>query len=210
MLKVYIVDEMSVIRHGLASVLKTYAGYEIVGEAPNIEVGLSEIEELQPDIVVIDIYREGGGGVEAINQLQRKLPKVKVLVLTDSSDKESFFSSIKAGAKAYLLKASELAEIVDSIRLVSSGGAVVYGYGAAKMFDFTDQKNTSDDPLSPREKEVLRFVAKGQSNREIGMKCFISETTVKAHLRRISEKLDVKNRAEAVAIALDRGLLKDD
>ena len=207
--KVFIIDEMSVIRHGLASVLKTYAGYDVVGGAPSIEASLPMIGELKPDIIVIDINREGGGGVEAINELRRRLPSAKVLVLTDSTDKESFFSSIGAGAKAYLLKASEITEIVDSIRLVATGGAVVYGSGAAKLFDFTNDKNNAG-PLSPREREVLRFVAKGESNREIGLKCFISETTVKAHLRRISEKLDVKNRAQAVAIAMDKGLLKED
>jgi len=209
MARIFIIDEITVIRHGLATALKTYAGYDVVGEATDVEAALNDIEESHPDIIIIDVYRTGAGGVESINRLQKKLPATKILVLTDSEKKESFFSSIRAGAKGYLHKAQELNEIVDSIRLVAAGDAVVYGAGTANMFDFSDQKN-DDDPLSEREKEVLRLVAQGQSNREIGKACFISETTVKAHLRRISEKLDVNNRAEAVAVALDKGLIANE
>jgi DNA-binding NarL/FixJ family response regulator len=209
MAKIFIVDELSVIRRGLASVLEAYAGYKVVGEASNIKEALPKIGEIKPDLIIIDVYRPGGGGTDAIALLQKKMPAAKVLVLTDSNDKESFISSIKAGAKAYLLKASELNEIIDSIRLVATGGAVVYSSKAAKMFDVPGEKAGIEDSLSAREKEVLRLVAKGQSNREIAAHCYISETTVKAHLRRISEKLDVKNRAQAVAIAIDKGLLEE-
>jgi len=208
MAKIFIVDELSVIRRGLASVLEAYAGYKVVGEASNIKEALPKIGEIKPDLIIIDVYRPGGGGTDAIALLQKKVPTAKVLILTDSNDKESFISSIKAGAKAYLLKASELNEIIDSIRLVATGGAVVYSSKAAKMFDMPGERAV-EDSLSAREKEVLRLVAKGQSNREIAAHCYISETTVKAHLRRISEKLDVKNRAQAVAIAIDKGLLEE-
>ena len=208
MAKIFIVDELSVIRRGLASVLEAYAGYKVVGEAGNIKEALPKIGEIKPDLIIIDVYRPGGGGVDAIALLQKKVPTAKVLILTDTNDKESFISSIKAGAKAYLLKASELNEIIDSIRLVATGGAVVYSSKAAKMFDMPGERAV-EDSLSAREKEVLRLVAKGQSNREIAAHCYISETTVKAHLRRISEKLDVKNRAQAVAIAIDKGLLEE-
>jgi two-component system response regulator DevR len=116
MVKVFIVDELSVVRRGLASVLEAYAGYEVVGEANNIKEALPRIEALKPELIIIDVYRPGCGGVDAISLLHKKLPAAKVLVLTDSNEKESFVSSLKAGANAYLLKTSEMNELIDSIR----------------------------------------------------------------------------------------------
>jgi DNA-binding NarL/FixJ family response regulator len=206
--KVFIVDELSVVRRGLASVLESYAGYKVVGEASNVKEALPRIEALKPELIIIDIYRPGGGGVNAISLLHKKVPAAKVLVLTDAIERESFSSSIKAGAKGYLLKASEMNEIIDSIRLVATGDAVVYSAKAIKLYGASGDRLSIDGTLSDREKQVLRLVAKGQTNREIAAQCYISETTVKAHLRRISEKLNVKNRTQAVATAIDRGMLE--
>lgn len=210
MVKVFMID-YPLFRRGVASLLEGHPEFQVVGEAANTLEALPKMEEIQPDIVVIDVFTPGGEGVEAITLLQQKCPQVKVLILTESEKKDNCSKAIKAGAKGYLLKGLELEELIDSIHLVSSGSAIVYSSRAASLLDVTEElKNKNGfNSLSRREKEVLWFVAQGDSNKEIAVQCYVSETTIKAHLRRIAEKLEVKNRAQAVAKGIERGLLNE-
>ena len=159
----------------------------------------------------MDIRMPSSTGVATTIALQQALPQAKVLILTVSDSDEDLFAAIKAGARGYLLKSTSLIELVDSIRRVAKGEAIVSPTMAGRLLD--EFKDTSREKvrelsdLSPREKDVLQLVSQGSSNKEIATQFFISETTVKAHLRSILEKLHARNRAEAVALAAAKGWL---
>ena len=211
MIKVLVVDDHPVFRHGLISVLEKLPDFQVVGQASNGVEAVAEAREHQPDVVTMDIRMPGGGGVESTAAIRQTLPQVKVLILTVSDKDDDLFAAIKAGAKGYLLKSAELDELVGAIRLVAGDEAIVSPSMAAKLLEEFQQSSgyrsdTELGKLSLREREVLQLVAQGGSNKGIATKLFISETTVKAHLRSILEKLHVKNRAEAVAKATAKGL----
>ena len=213
MIRVLVVDDHPLFRQGLISTLKQYAEFEVVGQAANGVEAVAKASELQPDVVVMDIRMPGGDGVEATTAIQQSLPQVKVLILTVSGEESDLFTAIKAGAKGYLLKTVNLQELINSIKLVANGDAIVSPSMAARLlkeFKQVEQDRAGKDhsELSPREREVLQLISDGASNKEIAAQLFISETTVKAHLRSILEKLHVKNRAQAAALAMAKGLLK--
>ena len=205
MVKVFLVDEHPVMQQSLGSALDKYADFEVVGSANNVQEALSQIDELKPDIVIMDAFK---GGNDNINNVEILLQKnVKVFILTDSNRENDFVKAIGAGVKGYVSKDTEVSQLIDAIRLVAVDGAVVYSSKVSKLFDPTLQKTNQADQLSPREKEILNHVAQGHTNNEIANLCFISAATVKAHIRRIFEKLDVKNRAEAVSIGIEKRLI---
>lgn len=212
MTRVLVVDDHPIFRQGLISVLQQYPEFEVVGQATNGVEAVVKAGELQPDVVVMDIRMPGGDGVEATTVVQQRLPQVKVLIVTVSEKDDDLFAAIKAGAKGYLLKSASLQELINSIRLVARGEAIISPSMAVRLLGEFQQttKDRADkevSELSPREREVLQLVAQGASNKEIATQFFISETTVKAHLRSILEKLHAHNRAEAVALAAAKGWL---
>jgi two-component system NarL family response regulator len=207
-----VVDDHPVFRQGLISVLQQYPEFEVVGQAADGKRAVTVAREVQPDIVVMDVCMQGGNGIAATMALQQTLPQAKVLIVTVSSKDEDLFAAVKAGARGYLLKNVSLRELIDSIRLVAQGEAIVSPAMAGRLLDEFKEADKAHPHrelgrLSQREQEVLKLVAQGASNREIGTRLFISETTVKAHLRTILEKLHAHNRAEAVALAATKGLL---
>jgi len=208
MIKVFLIDKHPVIRQGLATVLEKSAGFQVVGDASNVQDALSQIEELKPDIVIMDAFRGESDNNKDITMILQKFGKVKIFVLTDSNREHDFLKAIRSGARGYLSKTSEVSQLIEAIRLVAADGAVVYSPKLAKLFDSTLQETSRIDQLSQREKEILNLVARGHSNKEIASQCYVSEATVKAHLRRIAEKMNVKNRAEAVATAIEKGLIE--
>ncbi|MDO8473626.1 MAG: response regulator transcription factor, partial [Dehalococcoidia bacterium] len=211
MVKIFLIDHHPVFRRGLASLLGGHTQFQVVGDAANVKEALPLLEELQPDIIIADFFSPNGDGYEGITMLNQKRPQVKVLVLTDSQNETDFLNCVRSGAKGYLMKKLDLPELVDSIRLVASGTAIVYSTATSTLLDGSGMQNrprrNGTNGLSEREKEILSLVASGSSNKEIASKCYVSETTVKAHMRRITEKMNVKNRAQAVAIAMEKGLL---
>lgn len=210
-IKVFIIDRQPILRQGLASVVESDTDFEVVGEAANVEEALLELGNLQPNIVIMDAFKTGSGGIDAINLIREKFPEIKVIILTDSNKDVDFLNAIKAGAKGYLSKSLGPAELTDSARLVAVGGAVVYSSMGARLFGGPRAQRDKNgfNCLSDREREILTLVARGHKNKEIAAITYVSETTVKSHLRRILEKLNVKNRAQAVAIAMEQGLLSN-
>lgn len=208
MIKVFLVDEHPVLRKGVSVILEESAEFRVVGEANSIEEAISQIGELKPDLVIIDAFRGVGDNIGDVAMIQQKYDKAKVFILTASTREQDFLKALGAGVRGYLSKGSEVSELLDAVRLVAADGTVVYSSKVASIFDSTIKQANRSGLLSTREREILGLVSHGLSNREIAVHCYVSEATVKAHLRRIMEKMNVKNRAEAVAIAIERGYIE--
>ena len=210
---VFVVDDHPLFRHGLISVLGEYPEFQVIGDAASSTEAMSRIEELRPDIVIMDVFMPNGDGVKATGLIKQRLPQTEVIILTISENENIFFTAIRAGAKGYLLKGAGVNEIVEAIKRVAAGEATFSPAIAARLLEHfreaTRNKSGKNGlyELSTREKEVLRLTARGSSNKEIAASLYISDTTVKAHMRNILEKLKAKNRAEAVWVAIARGIL---
>jgi DNA-binding NarL/FixJ family response regulator len=210
--KVLVVDDHPIFRKGLISVLKDTTDFQVVGQATNGTEAITKATELQPDVIVMDVRMPDCSGVKATAALLQVVPRAKVLMLTVSDEDDDLFAAMEAGARGYLLKSAELEGLVSAIKVVAGGDVIITPVMAARLMNELRQgeKHRADEEfneLSPREKQVTQLVAQGSSNKEIAASLSISETTVKAHLRAILEKLHVKNRAQAAAKAMARGLL---
>lgn len=215
MISILVVDDHPILRRGLVSLLDEYPEFKVVGQASSADDAISLAERFQPDVVTIEVHVPGVGGIAVTEKMRQLLPDCKILVLTASEMDEDLFASIKAGALGYVLKDVGLEEIIDAIRTVAKGETVISPSIATKLLDeyrrVSNQEFGSEDcDLSPRELEVLKLVSVGASNKQIASQLFITEATVKAHLRRILQKLHANNRTEATAIAHARGLISQD
>ncbi|MBA7625348.1 Transcriptional regulatory protein DegU [subsurface metagenome] len=216
--RVLVVDDHALFRRGIVTVLANQKNISVVGEAVNGLEAIDKAEELVPDVIVMDLNMPQCSGLEATQALQAKMPQVNILVLTVSDNEADLFHAIKFGATGYILKNTEPEELVQAIHHIAQGGVIVSPMMAAKLLaEFrglgTDAmvKKTAEeeDNLSPREDEVLRLVSQGATNKEIADSLFISENTVKTHLRNIMDKLHLANRSQAAAYAVKRGLVPD-
>jgi len=210
-IRVLLVDDHSLFRRGIAAVLAEQEEMDVVGEASDGKEGIVKARELTPDVIVMDLEMPNCSGVEASQALQTELPQINILVLTVSEKETDLFSAIKAGAKGYLLKNAQPEEIVQAITHIARGGVIVSPSMAEKLLtEFkTGEIHKQEEPatgLSQREGEVLQLVAKGASNKEIANSLFITENTVKTHLRNIMDKLHLANRSQAAAYAIKMGL----
>ncbi|MDT0455730.1 response regulator transcription factor [Streptomyces sp. DSM 41527] len=202
---VLIVDDHPVVRDGLRGMFASAVGFEVLGEAGDGIEGVELATRLDPDVVLMDLRMPGGGGVAAIVELARRAPRCKVLVLTTYDTDSDTLPAIEAGATGYLLKDTPREELFTAVRAAAEGRTVLSPAVASRLVSRV--RSPGNEPLSAREREVLALVAKGTSNREIAAVLFISEATVKTHLTHIYGKLDAKDRAAAVAVAYDRGIL---
>ncbi len=203
-IKVLIADDHPIVRRGLASVIAEAPSLTLVGEAMDGLQAIKRARDLSPDVVLMDIFMPTMNGVEATAILVKNLPWVKVMMLTISDKEEDLFSAIKAGASGYLLKDVRPKELVDAIEQVAQGGAIITPHLAPRLLnelrpDSADTDLAVPTALTVREKEVLELVSNGLSNREIAAKLFLSENTIKTHLRNIMDKHHFKNRAQAAA-----------
>ncbi|MGI5194720.1 response regulator [Streptomyces sp. CA-288835] len=200
-----IVDDHPVVRDGLRGMFESAPGFTVLGEAANGVEAVTLAQSLDPDVVLMDLRMPGGNGVEAIAELTRQGARARILVLTTYDTDTDTLPAIEAGATGYLLKDAPRDDLFTAVRAAAEGRTVLSPAVASRLVSAV--RTPAGEPLSTREREVLTLVAKGTSNREIARVLFISEATVKTHLTHLYAKLGVKDRAAAVAVGYDRGIL---
>jgi len=207
-IKVLLVDDHEMVRIGLSAMLATEEDVEIVGEAASGEEALALAEAFRPDVVLMDLVMAGMDGIETTRRLVRLLPDCKVIVLTSYVDDEKVYPAMEAGAFGYLLKTSRAADITRAIRNAAEGRPTLEPQVATKMISRFRRfgETPPHEELTEREREVLRLVAKGKSNRDIAEELGIGIKTVKFHLSNIFAKLGVEDRTQAVVYAFRHGL----
>lgn len=208
-IKVLLVDDHEMVRIGLAAVLSTEDGLDIIGEAGNGFDGVRLAKEYKPDVVLMDLVMEGMDGIETTRRIMDILPDCRVIVLTSYLDDEKMYPVIEAGAFSYLLKTSRAVEIADAIRAAARGQSVLESQVAAKMMNRLRQPKPSQalhHDLTDREMEVLRLIAQGKSNQEAADELFIGVKTIKFHVTNILAKLGVDDRTQAAIYAHKNGL----
>jgi DNA-binding NarL/FixJ family response regulator len=214
-IRVLIVDDHALFRRGLIQVLLFEEGIEVVGEGEDGEDAIKKAEELAPDVVLMDVRMPRVSGIEATRRLAEALPTTKILMLTVSDEEDDLYEAIKAGATGYLLKEISIEEVADAVRAVMQGQTLISPSMASKLIqEFNNLAKRADEKqqvpaprLTDRELEVLKLVAKGLTNRDIADALYISENTVKNHVRNILEKLHLHSRMEAVIYAVKEKLL---
>jgi DNA-binding NarL/FixJ family response regulator len=204
-IRLLIVDDHPVVRDGLRGMFAGDPEFDVVGEASDGAEGIALAEALRPDVILMDLRMPDVDGVTAIAELSERANPARVLVLTTYQTDSDVVSAMRAGATGYLLKDAPRAELFRAVRAAHRGDSVLAPSVAARLV--TQLRAPAQDTLSEREVEVLTLIAQGETNRGTAARLFISEATVKTHLLHIYAKLDVNDRAAAVATAYDRGLL---
>lgn len=203
MIRIVLVDDHPVVREGWASLIDRQDDMQVVGEASKGAEGLRLYEQLKPDLVLTDLRMPEMNGIEMMAAIRGIEAEAKIIVLTTYSGDEEIFQAIRAGANAYLLKDASKTELIGTIRKVHEGEKHIPGEIAEKL-----SNRIAADALSEREIEILRLIAVGRSNRQIGLELGIAEGTVKAHANNIFGKLKANDRTHAVTIALKKGIIE--
>lgn len=219
-IKVLLVDDQPLLRMGFRLILEGEDDIHILGEAADGLEALAQTAALQPDVVLMDVRMPNMDGIEATERIAKEHPETRIIILTTFDLDEYAFSGLQAGASAFLLKDVAPEELVSAVRLVASGDAVVAPRVTARLLETyvrnagqspastaAPQRDPLLDDLTPREQEVLRALAEGLSNAEIAHRFFLSEATVKTHVRRILTKLHLRDRVQAVVYAYETGLV---
>jgi DNA-binding NarL/FixJ family response regulator len=214
-LRVFLADDHMVVREGLKSLVNAQPDMHVVGEADNGGAAWRAASELAADVVVMDVSMPEMSGAEATERLRRECPQVKVLALTVYEDKSYLRQMLDAGASGYVLKRAVTDELVRAIRTVAAGGSYVDPTLAGSLVNSFFNQETAEGrapvgELSERESQVLRFIAWGYSNKEIGWKLNISAKTVDTYKLRLMEKLSLRSRTDIVRYALRQGLLQEE
>jgi DNA-binding NarL/FixJ family response regulator len=208
-IRLVVVDDHALFRAGLVSLLTSIPEFEIVGEAGDGRQALAVVREEKPDVVLLDVNMPVMGGVEMVEALQEN-DRPRILMLTISKHDEDLFGAIAAGADGYLLKNAEPDELRRAINLVADGKSVLSPEVTSRVLKAVSSSHgiPPDVALSKREMDVLKCLAKGMTSAQIAKNLFISENTVKTHVRHILEKLEASNRAEAVSRAIQLGIIR--
>jgi DNA-binding NarL/FixJ family response regulator len=213
MIRILLVDDQRLMRDGLRTLLELETDFEIVGEAGDGQTGLDVFDQTRPDVVLMDIRMPQMNGVEATRRLMAREPEARVIILTTFDDDANVFEGLRAGARGYLLKDLSGAELAGAIRTVMDGGALIEPSVARKVFaEFARLAPAArpaelPEPLSERELGILRLVADGLSNKEIGLKLSLAEGTVKNYVTNVLAKIDARDRTQAALKARELGLL---
>lgn len=219
MTRVLLVDDQALVRMGFRLVLESAGDIEVVGEAADGRAAFEQVGPLRPEVVVMDVRMPRVNGIDATRSIVDAHPDVRVLILTTFDLDEYAFAALRAGASGFLLKDAAPSDLVTAVRTIASGDAVVSPRVTRRMLEmFADRMPEPGQDadalhprladLTPRELEVLRFVADGDSNAEIAERMFLSEATVKTHVGRILAKLAVRDRVQAVVLAYETGLVR--
>jgi two-component system NarL family response regulator len=217
-IRTMIVDDHALFRRGLEMVLEGEPDIDLVGEASDGAEAVEKAAESLPDIVLMDIRMPRSNGIEACRAMKEAAPSARIVILTISDEEEDLFEAIRAGASGYLLKDIPLDEVADTVRAVHGGQSLINPSMASKLLtEFAalarrdEEERAQEVPaprLTEREMEVLKLVARGMNNRDIAKELFISENTVKNHVRNILEKLQIHSRMEAVMVAVREKLIE--
>jgi two-component system response regulator NreC len=214
-IRVLIADDHTIVRSGVRLLLQAEPDMEVVGEALTGAEALALAETLQPNVILMDIAMPPGmNGLEATRQIKTRFPEINILVLTMHRSDEYFFEALKAGASGYVLKSAETNDLVNALRIVARGGVFLYPTMAKQLLqDYLHLLHESDVPgqpaLTAREKEILRLLAEGYSNKEIAERLVISPSTVHSHHANLMKKLNLESRHDLIQYARQRGLLRD-
>ncbi|KGN36985.1 response regulator [Knoellia subterranea] len=216
-IRIVIADDHDLYRRGMQAVIGLEQDLEIVAEAASGIEAVEKCFEYDPDVVLLDVRMPGNSGIEACTAIKEKAPRTKILILTASDDEADLFAAIKAGASGYLLKDLPTEQIAQSVRMAHAGQSMIPPHMASQLIaEFSRLSNeppkdaTPGPRLTDRELEVLGLVARGKANKEIASQLFISENTVKNHVRNILEKLQLHSRVEAALYAMRRNLIEPD
>jgi two-component system, NarL family, response regulator NreC len=209
-IRVLLVDDHAILRSGLRRVLESEEDIEVVAEAESAERALFEALESKPDVAVVDVVMPGKSGIEATPELKRAVPELKILVLSMQDDPRYVRAAFEAGASGYVLKEAADTEVVGAVRTVADGGRYVHPALGARLVaaEVEERKRAESDPLSDREREVLRLLALGHTNQEIAKTLYISVRTAETHRAHVLQKLGLSTRAELVRYALEHGLIE--
>jgi len=208
-IRLAVIDDHPIVREGLVAVLSDDADFQVVGAAASAEDGLRLVQTERPDVLLLDLELPGASGIDALPGLLEASPDTKVIVFTAYDTEERVLGALRAGAKGYLLKGSPSEEIGRAIRAVHAGGSHLEGRVASTVLAQLrgGRQEGGAAPLSARERQVLRLVAEGRSNKEIARALTITERTAKFHVTSLLNKLGADNRAQAAAMAVQRGIL---
>ena len=208
-IRILIADDHAIVRKGIRALLATEADIEVVGEAADGKEAVEKAERLHPDVILMDLVMPGMDGIEATRRITTRQPETRILVLTSFAEDEKVFPALKAGALGYLLKDAGPEELVRAIRQVYCGESSLHPAIARKVLQELSrppEQPPTPEPLTERELEVLRLIAKGKSNREIAEELVISEATVRTHVSNILGKLQLASRTQAALYALREGI----
>ena len=208
MIRVLIVEDQTLMRQGLRTILELEPGFAVVGEASDGQEGVAQARALHPDLVLMDVQMPRMNGVEATRRIMALVPHAQVIILTTFDYDEYVFDGIKAGARGYLLKDLPATELLATLRRVHAGESIIQPSIATRMIaEFSRRQTPAVDSLSERELDVLRLLADGLSNREIAARLVLAEGTIKNHVSKIMDKLHAANRTQAARMARDQGLI---
>jgi two-component system response regulator NreC len=209
--RVLVVDDHAVVRSGIRSLLAAESDFEVVGEASDARDAIFEARTLQPDVILLDVVMPGESGIEVLPKLRREAPGAKVLILSMQDDPRYVREALDQGADGYLLKDAADGEVVGAVRAIAGGRSYVHPALDARLeaAEAEARAAAEADPLSEREREVLRLLALGHTNQEIASQLFISVRTAETHRAHIMQKLSLSTRAELVRYAISQGLLND-
>jgi len=201
-IRILCVDDHPLVREGLAAVINSQPDMLLLGQASNVQEALQEFRKGQPDVTLMDVRLPGESGIDALAAIRQEFPEARIIMLTTFEGDVEIQRALQGGARAYLLKSMPPKDLLAAIRQVHTGKKQIPAQVAARLAE-----HLSDEKLTDREIEVLREIAGGNRNRDIAEKLFITEETVKVHIKHIMEKLGANDRTQAVAIGLRRGII---
>lgn len=216
-IRILIIDDHTLFRSGIKLVLQRHEGFEVVGEAGDGLEGVKRAKQLKPDVVLLDLHMPGTNGLGALRMIMEDVPETHVVMLTVSEDTEDLLETLRAGARGYLLKNIDTEFLLKSIQRAAQGESVMSPQIAHKLADslrFPPKveavvMDASPDKLSPREREIIVMIARGDSNKEIARVLNLAESTIKIHVQGILRKLNLAKRVQAAVYAVEHGLIAD-